>query len=53
MRLIRIIARAADVRVLQGRTVRVNMTSASTLATKQDQIERYMTGYKEAIDYMY
>jgi NitT/TauT family transport system substrate-binding protein len=50
---IRIIARAADVKVLQGRTVRVNMTSASTLATKKDQIERYMTGYKEAIDYMY
>jgi NitT/TauT family transport system substrate-binding protein len=50
---IRIIARAADVKVLQGRTVRVNMTSASTLAAKHDQIERYMAGYKEAIDYMY
>ena len=50
---IRIIARAADVKVLQARTVRVNMTSASTLATKKDQIERYMAGYKEAIDYMY
>ena len=50
---IRIIARAADVKVLQGRTVRVNFTSASTLATKKDQIERYMAGYKEAIDYMY
>jgi NitT/TauT family transport system substrate-binding protein len=50
---IRIIARAADVKVLQGRTVRVNFTSASTLATKKDQIERYMAGYREAIDYMY
>ena len=50
---IRIIARAADVKVLQGRTVRVNFTSASTLATKKDQIERYMAGYKEATDYMY
>ena len=50
---IRIIARAADVNVLQGRTVRVNVTSASTLATKMDQIERYMAAYKEAIDYMY
>ena len=50
---IRIIARAADVKALQGRTVRVNMTSASTLATKKDQIERYMAGYKEVIDYMY
>lgn len=50
---IRIIARAADIKVLQGRTVRVNMTSASTLAAKKDQIERYMAGYKETIDYMY
>jgi NitT/TauT family transport system substrate-binding protein len=50
---IRIIARAADVKVLQGRTVRVNMTSANTLATKKDQIARYMEGYKETIDYMY
>ena len=50
---IRVIARAADVKVLQGRTVRVNMTSASTLAAKHDQIERFMAGYKEAIDYMY
>jgi NitT/TauT family transport system substrate-binding protein len=50
---IRVIARAADVKVLQGRTVRVNMTSASTLAAKHDQIERYMAGYKETIDYMY
>jgi NitT/TauT family transport system substrate-binding protein len=50
---IRIIARAADVKVLQGRTVRVNMTSAGTLAAKKDQIERYMAGYREAIDYMY
>ena len=50
---IRIIARAADVKVLQGRTVRVNMTSAATLAGKRDQIERYMVGYREAIDYMY
>jgi NitT/TauT family transport system substrate-binding protein len=50
---IRIIARAADIKILQGRTVRVNMTSTDTLAAKKDQIERYMAGYKETIDYMY
>jgi NitT/TauT family transport system substrate-binding protein len=50
---IRIIARAADVNVLKGRTVRVNMTSASAMTNKKDQIERYMAGYKEVIDYMY
>ena len=50
---IRIIARAADVKVLQGRTVRVNMTSAGTLEAKKDQIARYMEGYRETIDFMY
>src|SRR3984957_7884422 len=50
---IRIIAKAADIKVLQGRTVRVNMTSAGTLEAKKDQIARYMEGYKETIDYMY
>jgi NitT/TauT family transport system substrate-binding protein len=50
---IRIIGKAADVKVLQGRTVRINMTSANTLATKKDQIERYMAAYRETIDYMY
>ena len=50
---IRIIAKAADIKVLQGRTVRVNFTSASTLATKKDQFERYMAAYKETVDYMY
>jgi NitT/TauT family transport system substrate-binding protein len=50
---IRIIAKAADIKVLQGRTVRVNFTSANTLATKKDQFERYMAAYKETIDYMY
>jgi NitT/TauT family transport system substrate-binding protein len=50
---IRIIAKAADIKVLQGRTVRVNFTSASTLVAKKDQFERYMAAYKETIDYMY
>ena len=48
-----IIGKAADVKALQGRTVRVNMTSANTLETKKDQIARYMDAYKETIDYMY
>jgi NitT/TauT family transport system substrate-binding protein len=50
---IRIIARAADIKVLQGRTVCVNVTSTGTLVAKKDQIERYMAGYRETIDYMY
>jgi len=50
---IRVIARAAQVKSLQNRTVRVNMTSAATLEKKKAIIERYMAGYKETIDYMY
>ena len=50
---IRVIARAADIKVLQGRTVRVNMTSAATLEKKKAAFDRYMAAYKETIDYMY
>jgi len=39
--------------VLQGRTVRVNMTSAATLEKKKAAFDRYMAAYKETIDYMY
>jgi NitT/TauT family transport system substrate-binding protein len=50
---IRIVATGADVAVLKTRSVRVNLTSAATLQNKQDQIVRFMQGYKETIDWMY
>jgi NitT/TauT family transport system substrate-binding protein len=50
---IRVIARAADIKSLQGRTVRVNMTSAATLEKKKDAFDRYLAAYKETVDYMY
>jgi NitT/TauT family transport system substrate-binding protein len=50
---IRIIARASDIKSLQNRTVRVNMTSAATLEKKKDAFARYMEAYRETVDYMY
>jgi NitT/TauT family transport system substrate-binding protein len=50
---IRVIARASEIKVLQNRTVRVNMTSAATLEKKRAAFERYMDAYRETVDYMY
>jgi NitT/TauT family transport system substrate-binding protein len=49
----RIIATGNDVAALKTRAVRVNLTSAPTLASKQDAVVRFMQGYKETVDWMY
>ncbi len=49
----RIIATGNDVAALRTRAVRVNLTGASTLQSKHDQIVRFMQGYKETVDWMY
>jgi NitT/TauT family transport system substrate-binding protein len=49
----RIIATGNDVTALRSRAVRVNLTGADTLKSKQDQIVRFMQGYKETVDWMY
>jgi NitT/TauT family transport system substrate-binding protein len=49
----RIIATGNDVAALKTRAVRVNLTSAATLASKHDAIVRFMQGYKETVDWMY
>ena len=50
---IRRVARAADVKSLQNRTVRVNMTNAQTIEKRKAVIDRFMAAYKETLDYMY
>ena len=50
---IRVVARAADIKSLQNRTVRVNMTSAATLEKKKAAFDRYMAAYRETIEFMY
>ncbi len=49
----RIIATGNDVTALRTRAVRVNLTGASTLQNKRDQIVHFMQAYKETVDWMY
>ena len=50
---IRVIASGNDAAVFKGQTVRVNITNVQTLTTRKNVIERYMTAYRETIDWMY
>ena len=50
---IRRVARAADVKSLQNRTVRVNMTSAQNIEKRKPVFDRFLAAYKETLDYMY
>jgi NitT/TauT family transport system substrate-binding protein len=49
----RIVATGNDVVALRTRAVRVNLTGATTLQTKHDQMVRFMQAYKETVDWMY
>jgi NitT/TauT family transport system substrate-binding protein len=49
----RIVASGNDVVALRTRAVRVNLTGASTLQNKHDQMVRFMQAYKETVDWMY
>jgi NitT/TauT family transport system substrate-binding protein len=49
----RIVATGNDVVALRTRAVRVNLTGAATLASKHDQMVRFMQAYKETVDWMY
>jgi NitT/TauT family transport system substrate-binding protein len=50
---IRIVARGSDVPSLHGQTVRAIIVNADALKTKRDAIMRFVTGYREAVDWMY
>jgi len=39
--------------LFKGQTVRVLVTTAPTLASRRDAIERYMAGYRETLDWLY
>jgi NitT/TauT family transport system substrate-binding protein len=49
----RIVATGKDVASLTTRSVRVNLTNASTLARRRDAIARFAQAYRETIDWMY
>jgi NitT/TauT family transport system substrate-binding protein len=49
----RMIGRASDIAAIREQTIRVQITSAPTLAAKKDAIARYMKAYEETVDWMY
>ena len=50
---IRVVARATDASIVKGQTIRVIVANADALAKRKDVIARFMTAYREAIEYMY
>ena len=39
--------------LFKGQTVRLLVTTAPTLASRNDAIDRYLAGYRETVDWMY
>jgi NitT/TauT family transport system substrate-binding protein len=50
---IRVIASGNDADAFKGQTVRLNIANANFLAAKKEVVARYMTAYRETVDYMY
>jgi NitT/TauT family transport system substrate-binding protein len=50
---IRVLARATDLPVVRGQSIRVLATNAETLAKRRDALTRYLDAYRETLDYMY
>jgi NitT/TauT family transport system substrate-binding protein len=50
---IRIIANGNDATALKDQTVRVLIANAATLQSRQPAIDRFMTAYRETVDWMY
>src|SRR6266545_4195563 len=50
---IRVVAKATDAALVRGQTIRVIVANAQALEKKKEVIDRFMTAYRETIDYMY
>jgi NitT/TauT family transport system substrate-binding protein len=50
---IRVVAKATDATLVRGQTIRVIVANAQALEKRKDAIDRFMTAYRETIDYMY
>lgn len=50
---IRVIANGNDATVLRKQTVRVLITNVATLQARQPALARFMTAYRETVDWMY
>ena len=50
---VRLIARASDLPEIRSQTVRVIIANAKLVADKKDVLARFMTAYRETIDWLY
>ena len=50
---IRIVGRGSDIKALNGRTVRWNITNLDMLTKRKDALVRFMQAYRELIEWMY
>ena len=50
---IRIVAKAAESKIVTDQTIRVIVTQPDTLAKRKDMVQRFMDAYRDTIDYMY
>ena len=50
---IHIVAKATDAALVRGQTIRVLVANAKVLKDRKDVLERFMSAYRESIDYMY
>src|SRR5215510_11029240 len=50
---IRVVAKATDAALVRGQTIRVIVANAQALEKKKEVIDRFMSAYRETIDYMY
>jgi NitT/TauT family transport system substrate-binding protein len=49
----RMIARASDLAVIRGQTIRVQIMNAQNLAARKETVARYLKAYDETVDWMY
>jgi NitT/TauT family transport system substrate-binding protein len=50
---IRVVARATDLAMVRGQTIRLLATTASVLEKRRDAIQRFMAAYRESLVYIY
>jgi NitT/TauT family transport system substrate-binding protein len=50
---IRVIAKATDATLVRGQTIRVLVANTDGMTKRKDVLLRFMTAYRETIDYMY
>jgi NitT/TauT family transport system substrate-binding protein len=50
---IRLVAKGADIPEVQNQSIRAWITHASTLERRRDALKRYVTAYRETLDWLY